>query len=287
MMESIDASCKLIIAGNHDFTLDDECFRKKLAEVNPAPDQALVEREYGRFGQAREMLDLAAAKGVLLLDEGRHNFELENGALLKIFASPYTVSNGQWAFEISPFHDGEQMWSVGDADVVMTHSPREGIFDFAGPGRIGSEGLFRAVARLRPLMHCFGHCHRGWAAKLTAWHDVDVVGGLEASHFNSINNDESVMIESLATLMPRNFDGREPLADKERRLELHRSRGCRISRHGACDIEPLRRGEHTLFVNAAVMGAGDDDFYLPWMVELDLPAAAYASEGASDFTRKH
>src|ERR1700733_2084147 len=49
LMEDIHAPLKLLIAGNHDFTLDVPAFRRKVAEATPALDPDLVAKEYGYF----------------------------------------------------------------------------------------------------------------------------------------------------------------------------------------------------------------------------------------------
>jgi predicted MPP superfamily phosphohydrolase len=56
LLKDIDAPLKLIIAGNHDFTMDIPAFEKKVAEVTPplAPD--LIVKEYGAHGEARQLV---------------------------------------------------------------------------------------------------------------------------------------------------------------------------------------------------------------------------------------
>jgi hypothetical protein len=49
----------------------------------------------------------------------------------------------------------------------MTHSPPHGIFDYTGyKKRAGSPSLFAAFAKAKPRVHCFGHIHESWSAKL-------------------------------------------------------------------------------------------------------------------------
>lgn len=47
LLKDINAPLKLVIAGNHDFTMDIPAFEKKLVEVTPPLDPELVAREYG------------------------------------------------------------------------------------------------------------------------------------------------------------------------------------------------------------------------------------------------
>ena len=61
-LRSIRAPLKLVIAGNHDFTLDVPAFKRKLSAIDPPLDDALVKREYGTFGEARALLESEEAK---------------------------------------------------------------------------------------------------------------------------------------------------------------------------------------------------------------------------------
>jgi predicted MPP superfamily phosphohydrolase len=88
LLKDIDAPLKLVIAGNHDFTMDIPTFEKMVAEVTPplAPD--LVVKEYGAHGEARQLFEEIKDAGFVFLDEGNHYLTLKNGALLTIYASP-------------------------------------------------------------------------------------------------------------------------------------------------------------------------------------------------------
>ena len=94
MMLSVQAPLKLIIAGNHDFSLDTPLLENKLADNTTAEDVDVVKRTYGDFGEARALFKSDAAKiaGVVFLDEGNYTFSLANGASLSIYASRYTAS---------------------------------------------------------------------------------------------------------------------------------------------------------------------------------------------------
>ena len=114
-------------------------------------------------------------------------------------------------------------------------------------------------------MHCFGHIHEGWGAKLVTWRKYS---GEKASHLTDIDNEQSVSIDNLA--------------EYKRRLGLH-GKGqveCSTTSHCLGDPHPLKWGLQTLFVNAAIESApGDlDGESLPptqpsWLVDLELPAA--------------
>ena len=102
LLKDIKAPLKLVIAGNHDFTMDIPAFKKKVADARPPLDPNLVKEVYGDYGGARQILEDARAAGVIFLDEGSHTFILGNGAILTVYASPYTPSLGDWGFQYNP-----------------------------------------------------------------------------------------------------------------------------------------------------------------------------------------
>jgi hypothetical protein len=101
-LQALNAPLKLVIAGNHDFTMDIPAFQEKVAEARPPLDPELVEQVYGCYGEARRILD--DATGLTFLDEGTHSFRLQNGAFLTVYASPHTISLGNWGFQYHPDH---------------------------------------------------------------------------------------------------------------------------------------------------------------------------------------
>ena len=94
MMLSVQAPLKLIIAGNHDFSLDTPVLKNRLADNTTAEDADLVKRTYGNFGKARAIFESDASKaaGVVFLDESNYTFSLANDASLSVCASPSTAS---------------------------------------------------------------------------------------------------------------------------------------------------------------------------------------------------
>ncbi|KHN98422.1 ser/Thr protein phosphatase family protein [Metarhizium album ARSEF 1941] len=64
LLNSIDAPLKVVIAGNHDFTLDTPKFKQKLAKKNPWTEPELIKKEFGDMGEARSLFHDARATGV-------------------------------------------------------------------------------------------------------------------------------------------------------------------------------------------------------------------------------
>jgi predicted MPP superfamily phosphohydrolase len=81
LLSKIDCELKLVIAGNHDITLDEEYYTRKGQYM-----QRLKEPDPELPKQAREMWTGERAKnaGVTYLDEGVHSFTLKSGAKLRV-----------------------------------------------------------------------------------------------------------------------------------------------------------------------------------------------------------
>ena len=291
LLKDINAPLKLIIAGNHDFTMDTPIFKSKIDEFKRLlsdNDDTLIEKEYGTFGEAKSLFysDEAKAAGIVFLDEGTHRFELANGGTLTIYASPYTPSINEWGFQYDP-QQGHNWTIDSSVDVAITHGPPKGVLDYTHDTRqrAGCEDLFAAVARAKPRMHCFGHIHHGWGAKKVTWRSEV---SEKPSHFTDIDNDKSVIVENLSGIYPHKFDTPEILSQKESKRRKYVENGyCAAGssiqpgggeKEGDKDkswgsepeVEEESR-EQTLFVNAAIQGTEEEEQHLPWMVDIELP----------------
>jgi hypothetical protein len=265
LLKSLDAPLKLVIAGNHDFTLDTPVYKEKLTEagLKPPHEDEVVKKTYGDFGEARALLEAERDAGILFLDEGTQEIKLANGTLLKIYASPFTPSKaGGWGYCYDPADSHN--FEIGNyIDIAITHGPPEGVLDRPhNKKRAGCPNLFGAIANARPLMHCFGHIHESWGAKNVTWRAPEASNS--PSHFTDIDNEASELIESLATLRPGKLDSvEEQRAKKEKLLKL--------GERGYCHVKPgAKKGMQMLFVNAAIEGGVEETQRLPWLVELSL-----------------
>lgn len=256
LLDDIDCSLKLIIPGNHDFCLDPPVFKEKIDEARRITDDLdddLVRDEYGECGDAAKLFERARDRGIYLLTEGTHHFTLNNGANLKVYASPYTPcpmgEQPTWAFQYS----GSHKFDIEEGtDLVVTHGPPRGIFDLSPEKRrLGCPELFSAVARAKPKVHCFGHVHNSWGAKMAAWREHI---SEHPSHFSDIDHGKSCTLQTLATVQnPEN--------------KRDASLVCYATYSSPEAVQ--REGMETLFINAAVQGDHGLD-QLPWVVDIDL-----------------
>ena len=173
MLGTIEAELKLVIAGNHDISLD----------ATPRIEN-MSDEEYAKYHEAAlEIMTGPSGKeaGITYLQEGTYTFTLSNGATFRVYASPYTAGSGGWAFPYEAledrFNDAKQTNRTSIAtnpissgvDIVMTHGPPHSILDQVDDQNLGCPNLLRAVSRTRPLMHCFGHIHEGHGANIVTW----------------------------------------------------------------------------------------------------------------------
>lgn len=177
-------------------------------------------------------------------------------------------------FKRGEYHDFAIDESV---DIVIIHGPPKGIMDFtASKQRAGCEHLFAAVARARPRLHCFGHIHEVWGAKLITWWGEKVSDN--PSHFSEIDNETSVVVESLTSLHPTKWDRGCPkkVKEKKERLEKLNRAGYRWTSH--CKDPTTKTLCSRVFVNAAIQSLEEEeDPQLSWIIEMDLPSATAPS----------
>ncbi|KAF2418040.1 hypothetical protein EJ08DRAFT_654400 [Tothia fuscella] len=251
MLGSIDAELKLVIAGNHDLSLDRDFYEKNGGDMN----------EHTR---AISIWDgpLAEEAGVTLLNEGLHSFTLKNGAVLTVYASPYTPVFGDSAFQYPTgedrFNPSERVASEATSttvqpildfpgvDIVMTHGPPKYVLDETSNGsNAGCPHLRRAIQHARPRLHCFGHVRPQWGLRKVVW---DQKGEEET--------------DDGYTMLPRVFVRRNQMMRK-RTAYQDLSSASEEDEHGAV----------TVMVNAAIMNENGEPANAPWLLDLDLPTA--------------
>ena len=253
-LKAADAELKIIIAGNHDLTLDEDYMKREIGW--DTDDQTMVEK-------AKEMWmgKDARANGIRYLEEGVHEFTLNSGAKFKVYASPYTPELPDWAFHYpctedrynpspppaltrqlrkrKPLQAKNPIPSYPAIDIILTHGPPEGILDRChNEGSVGCEHLRRALERARPKLHCFGHIHESRGAEIWNW--------------------------SKATAKGRKI--KTGIAGK-----LHQNANAYV------DARTLESGIETLCVNAAIMDGNHEPRNPPWIVDLELNTEVVAA----------
>ncbi len=84
---------------------------------------------------------------------------------LRIYGSPWTPAFRNWAFNLERGKALKRKWDLIPVgiDILVTHGPPQGIGDeFPGSGPIGCVDLAKAVRKIKPKYHIFGHVHHGY-----------------------------------------------------------------------------------------------------------------------------
>ncbi|CAI6265247.1 unnamed protein product [Periconia digitata] len=262
MLQGVDAQLKLVIAGNHDISLDETYYLRKGKFM-----QRLKEADEDMPRRARELWtgEKARTAGIIYLDEGVHEFKLKNGARLRVYASPYQPEFCDWAFpywrnqdRFNPSHQitpnavpiaVNPVPDFPNIDIMMTHGPPMGILDqTTRREHVGCEHLLRAARRCRPQLHCFGHIHEGWGAERVTW---------------KVNNENEVEWKEYVK-------EKEAIVVDHEKIEEDRAVFVDL---GNGSEKPLRWGEETLMVNASIMTQTYRPSQGPWVVDLDLEKA--------------
>lgn len=283
MLKDIDAELKLVIAGNHDLTLDEEYVRQKLTpdgmDALKYSGQLEHLNEEGIAERAKELWTgvMAAEAGVTYLTEGFYTFTLKNGVTFKVYASPWQPEFLNWAFNY-PHHEDRwnrpetitQLGVVGAppeqdphpipseenmVDIVITHGPPHMHLDKCRGGpRAGCPHLLKALSRVRPRLHVFGHIHEAWGAERVTWKDNKV---REWEDNSTINIGRTCVRDAKDDITPNDPEVKEK---KAAYIDL-----------SSDSNTPLKEGQETLMVNACIVDLAYNAENAGWLVDLDLP----------------
>lgn len=176
-----DFECKIVIAGNHDLTLDSRAYAEHgLYHHNTNPQSADECQELIQNTPRVIYLNHSSAAITLTSPVGPRT-------TFTVFGSPYTptmsTTTGQWAFQYSAsdMNTAHTIWQdiPLDTDILITHGParthRDEQFlrkDGTGGGPAGCEALRQAMWRVRPRLAICGHIHEGRGAERVQW-DLD------------------------------------------------------------------------------------------------------------------
>ena len=258
MLRAVKASLKLAIAGNHDQVLDREFWNED------GGDPKYVD-------EVESIITNAKKDNVRYLTEGNYTFNLENGAKLRIYVSQYTPEYGWWAFQYP------ESWNYDikpGTDVVVTHGPPKGILDsvmMGGPyiKHAGCNYLLEAVQRVKPKVHCYGHIHEAWGAKLLTWKQNPTLYPTVDLEVQDVIEDDEPWTLELKDILPHRHDDEETTGKKiVKMVEMSEQHAAHVDlvdgdRH-------LSVGEQTLFLNAAIMSLRYNPTQLPWVVDVPL-----------------
>lgn len=130
-LQKLNVKYKVVIAGNHDRSLLSYTYRNMLIDI-----------------------------GVYYLENDY--IEIQG---LKIWGSPITPEFNNWFFTCARENTNKYWQHIPeDTDILITHGPPKGIGDLCViEGGLfecaGDSALLKAVMKIKPLLHVFGHIH--------------------------------------------------------------------------------------------------------------------------------
>ncbi|KAK4226858.1 Metallo-dependent phosphatase-like protein [Podospora fimiseda] len=176
-LERLDFERKIVIAGNHDLTLDQQFYSAHGQTIhNQGPQDA--EKCLSLLKSSRTITYLCHGSATIRLSDPK-----EPKTEFTVFRSPYTPRVGLWGFSYErggkPLPEtkvssgpereqtAEELWASIplDADILVTHTPPYGHCDAS----LGCEELRAKLALVRPRLHICGHVHHGRGAERVKW----------------------------------------------------------------------------------------------------------------------
>jgi len=165
-IESADFEAKIVVAGNHDTTLDEPFFISNGNKWKwPTPQSPEMCRKLLAESSSITYLEHEAAEIYLTSSKGPQT-------CFKIFGSPYSPGRRGWAFQYADDAAAQRLWSdiEDDNDIIITHTPAHGHCDETNRDEMsGCPILKQALARVRPMLHICGHIHDARGVERIRW----------------------------------------------------------------------------------------------------------------------
>jgi Icc-related predicted phosphoesterase len=140
---------KIVIAGNHDISLDEESYPKLWRRF----------RHPQQF-DCKEMIQMIRDRAIYLHDEV---VQVEG---LTIYGSPYQPEFNGWGFNLPRGQALREKWKKvpANVDILLTHGPPVGRLDLCSDKqRSGCVDLLDEIqVRIKPRVHIFGHVHESY-----------------------------------------------------------------------------------------------------------------------------
>jgi len=152
---------KILIAGNHDLSLEPETY------------PSTVEKFGGPGTKAGFDAAAASAKARAIVEAIPHCEYLHDSGTsvegITVWGSPWQPEFCDWAFNLPRGEHCRAKWRLipTGTDIVLTHGPPMGHGDLCLPhrNRAGCVDLLDELqTRVKPKYHCFGHIHESWGA---------------------------------------------------------------------------------------------------------------------------
>ncbi|KAF9044976.1 Metallo-dependent phosphatase-like protein, partial [Panaeolus papilionaceus] len=162
-----ECGVKIIIAGNHDVTLDEEWYDMNWTRFH---------KGIGRQDRTKILSLLtsprAKAAGLVYLQDESFKFKVRPGGKeWVVYGSPWSPEFCDWAFGYPRDETAVKIArQIPECDILLTHSPPFSILDKTHSGeQVGCEALLERIKELRPRLSLFGHIHEGRGGEVWGW----------------------------------------------------------------------------------------------------------------------
>ncbi|KAL4798051.1 ribosomal protein S8e-domain-containing protein [Aspergillus venezuelensis] len=308
VLKAHPAELKIVIAGNHDITLDEEYYTKvgwlrhryraergedhlaQLPDPNFPPggssdpdakDGSRTTLESPPAIKALYTSPDALLHGIIYMEEETRTFRLPStGAKFTVYASPYTPEFCGWAFAYPRSEDRFNNPSTSTSS-ISSPAPAAPIPDHPGVDICLTHGPPMGVLdQVVPSGECVG-CEHLFRAVRRARPALHVFGHIhegygakrvewEETRSQSQLQWQSASLSSSPRTGPEFGTGIKRIEDVPRdREDVMVERGAYVDLTSDSG-RPLRRGEETVFVNASVVTVKYEGLNAPWVVDLDL-----------------
>ncbi|KAJ5764092.1 hypothetical protein N7533_002773 [Penicillium manginii] len=216
-----DFEIKILVAGNHDVSLDPEFYAKHGHTFHGQ-----------KLEDPQQCIDIVtgAAPSVIFLQHQAVTIRLtrENGP-----RTAFTVSKGHGPLDMSParlWHSGTR--SPPNVDIVVTHTPPQHLCDRKPDGSfVGCNSLRQTLSRIRPPLAICGHVHEGRGYRRVRWRDASME---DTQHNEATETGEGADRFIDVPLPPRG-------SKKLNLVDLTGKRGDRLDSYGfACEVPGLQ-----------------------------------------------
>ncbi|KAH8117215.1 Metallo-dependent phosphatase-like protein [Phellopilus nigrolimitatus] len=183
---------KIIIAGNHDLSLDLNWRRTEENDTGLDTEEVDASLELMRSDYVRDA-------GIIYLDHQQTEISTPHGTRWKVYGSPAAPFYVPGAFQYASREEANAEWSQIplDVEILLTHTPPFGILDTTRRGK--NAGCADLSARIDALeccrLHVFGHIHEAHGANVRTpaayGREIELVS-VNAALFN---DDQAVIVD--------------------------------------------------------------------------------------------
>ncbi|KAL1846928.1 hypothetical protein Plec18170_008896 [Paecilomyces lecythidis] len=164
-ISNADYEVKIIVAGNHDITLDPEFYAQhgpKFHKQNLQDPHKCIEL-------------ITTSSSIVFLNHSATTIRLTKPdgprTIFTVFGSPYSRFKGDWAFGYEP-EGARELWQQIPiaTDIVVTHVPPKLPNSHHGDRvALGCEELYERLKKIRPMLAISGHVHEGRGYHRIQW----------------------------------------------------------------------------------------------------------------------